>query len=287
MNYIKLLKQKAEKSGSIVCMGLDPVIEKIPFEEKNIKKKIVKFYAEILEAIKTEQVGLGAVKPNYAFYAQYGFPGLRALKKVISLYKKAGYLVILDAKRGDIGKTSDAYAKEVFDFWKVDAVTVAPYMGNDSFGPFIKYCEKGKGVYLLVRTSNPGAVDLQDIKTEEGSPFYMEASKLLVKYYKHGISAVVGATYPSELAEISRFFVDNGKEVPFLIPGVGGQGGSAKEIIDALKQTNNPLWLHRINNSSGINFAWEKEGKPEDFAMAAVRAIKKLNEEINYQPELH
>jgi len=282
MNYIDLLKKTAEKSKSIICMGIDPVLEKIPLEEKDIEKKLVKFYSGILEAITSEKIGLGAVKPNYAFYAQYGFPGLRALKEIISIYKKAGFLIILDAKRGDIGKTSDAYAKEVFDFWEADAVTVAPYMGNDSFGPFTKYCEKGKGVYLLVRTSNPGAVDLQDIKTEHGNPFYMETAELLVKYYKEGVSAVVGATYPSELAEISEFFVKNRKQVPFLIPGVGKQGGTIKEVIDALIKTKNPLWLHRINSSSGINFAWEKEQNPEDFAGAAVREIQKLNKEISY-----
>lgn len=284
MSYIDLLREKAEQTGSIVCMGLDPVIEKIPIEEKDDGEKIIKFYTDILDAIKAEGIALGAVKPNYAFYAQYGFPGLRALKEIISLYKKAGHIVILDAKRGDIGKTSDAYAKEVFGFWGADAVTVAPYMGNDSFGPFTKYCEKSKGVYLIVRTSNPGAVDLQNIKTSEGNPFYMETSKLLLKYYKPGISAVIGATYPSELKEISSFFVSKGKQVPFLIPGVGGQGGSAKEIIHVLKETKNPLWLHRISSSSGISFAWEKEGNPEDFAMAAVREIKKLNEEIGYKP---
>ncbi len=282
MTYIDLLRTKAEESKSILCMGLDPELDKIPIDEKNIEKKIMKFYTGILGAIKAENAKLGAVKPNYAFYAQYGLPGLRALKRVISLYKKEGYLIILDAKRGDIGKTSDAYAREVFDFWEADAVTVAPYMGNDSFGPFFSYCEKGKGVYLLVRTSNPGAVDLQDIKTEEGNPLYMESAKLLLKYYKPGVSAVVGATYPKEMEEISKFFASHGKQVPFLIPGVGGQGGSAPEAAEALKNTENPLWLHRINSSSGISFAWEKEGNPEDYAMAAIRAIKKLNNEINF-----
>ncbi len=281
MSYIDLLQKSAGKNNSIVCVGLDPVLEKIPIQEKNITKKIVKFYSDLLEAIKSEDAGIGCVKPNYAFYAQYGFPGLRALKKVISIYKKSKYLVILDAKRGDIGKTSDAYAREVFLFWKVDAVTVAPYMGNDSFGPFVEYCKKGKGVYLLVRTSNKGAVDMQNIKTESGNTFYMETAGLLLKYYQPGISAVVGATYPLELEEISKFFVSQ-KQVPMLIPGVGGQGGSAREVANILRKTNNPLWLHRMNSSAGINYAYEQY-KTDDYAGAAVKEIKKLNYEIGYR----
>jgi len=276
-----MLRESADKNQSIVCMGMDPVLEKIPIEG-DTETKIVKFYQDILEAIQSENVGIGCVKPNYAFYAQYGFAGLKALKQVITLAKEKGHLVILDAKRGDIGKTSAAYAKEVFDFWGADSVTVAPYMGNDSFGPFTKHCEGDKGVYLLVRTSNPGAVDLQDIKTNLDNPFYMETAKLLLKYYKEGISAVIGATYPEELKQISKVFVESQKQIPFLIPGVGGQGGSIKEVIGALKETNNPLWLHRINSSSGINFAYEKQ-ETDDYAGAAVKAIIELNKEIGFQ----
>ena len=306
MSYIEQLKEHAEKNQSIVCMGMDPVIEKIPISGGN-EEKIVKFYSDILSAIKTEGVRPGIVKPNYAFYEQYGMEGLRALKKVIELYKQDGFMIIMDAKRGDIGKTSAAYARGMFDFWGVDALTVAPYMGFDSVGPFVDYCDKGKSVYILCRTSNDGAVDLQGLECLEGSEgreggegkeglggsegkegsevgkkLFMKTAEMIVgRWHKDNVSAVVGATSPEELKMVSEFFVKSGKHIPMLIPGVGAQGGSAEDVVKVLQETNNPLWLHRINSSSGINFAYEKE-ETDDYAGAAVRAIKKLNEEIGY-----
>jgi len=256
---------------------MDPVLEKIPLEG-SAEEVIVKFYSDILDAMISSGIKPGIVKPNYAFYAQYGFDGLRALKKLIELYHRNGFLIILDAKRGDIGKTSAAYAKEAFKFWGADALTVAPYMGSDSVGPFIDF---GKGVYILDRTSNPGAVDLQNMKID-GVPVYMKLAENIVKWHKPGVGAVVGATYPKELEEISSFFVKSGKSVPFLIPGVGKQGGSAAEVAAALKKTGNDLSIHRINSSSGINFAYEKKGT-DDYAGAAVEAIKELNKEIGFQ----
>jgi orotidine-5'-phosphate decarboxylase len=276
MNFTEQLKQAAKDNASIVCMGMDPVLEKIPIRGET-EEVIVKFYTDILNTIISEDVRPGIVKPNYAFYAQYGFPGLRALKKLIELYHEKKFLVILDAKRGDIGKTSTAYAKEAFEFWKADALTVAPYMGSDSVGPFIDF---GKGVYILDRTSNPGAVDLQNMEVN-GVPVYMKLAENIIKWHKPGVGAVVGATYPKELEQISTFFIKGGKEVPFLIPGVGKQGGSAAEVVEALKKTGNDLSIHRINSSSGINFAYEKKGT-DDYAGAAVEAIKELNKEIGF-----
>ena len=280
MNFLTKLRKSAEQNNSIVCMGMDPVLEKIPIQGKP-DKVIFKFFSDILDAMKAENIKPGIVKPNYAYYAMHGFPGLRALKKLINLYKKEKLLVILDAKRGDIGKTSEAYAKEAFDFWKADAVTVAPYMGSDSVGPFLDYCDSGKGVYILNRTSNPGAVDLQNVMCD-GTPVYLKVSQKLVDWYKPGIGAVVGATYPAELEQISNFFVHSRREVSFLIPGVGSQGGPAAEVADVLRKTNNELAIHRINSSSGIIFAHEKE-KSTDYAGEAVKAIKRLNEEIRFK----
>jgi len=279
MNYTQLLREKTQERMSIVCMGMDPVVEKIPFKG-DAEKAISIFYAMILEAVKGEDVALNTVKPNYAFYAQYGFPGLRALKKVIELSKKHDMLVILDAKRGDIGSTSAAYAKEAFDFWGADAVTVAPYMGSDSVGPFIEWCDKGKGVYILNRTSNKGALDVQN-EMVAGKPVYMKVAERIVAWGKPGTGAVVGATYPKELEEISSFYVKSGKKIPLLIPGVGAQGGSAGDVMKALKASGNDLTIQRINSSSGISFAYLEE-KREDYAGAAVKAIQKLNKEIGY-----
>jgi len=157
-------------------------------------------------------------------------------------------------------------------------VTVAPYMGSDSVGPFISWGEKGKGVYVLLRTSNKGAVDIQDIKSD-GKKIYQKTAEKMLEWHKPGLGAVVGATYLDELRALSSFFVNSGKEVPFLIPGGGAQGGSAAEVAEALRSTGNDILIHRINSSSEINYAYLKEGT-DDFAGAAVRAIKKLNAEI-------
>ena len=279
MDYIEQLKSRTKQTKSIVCMGIDPVLEKIPIQEKSIEKKLTKFYLDILDAIISEKTEPAIVKPNYAFFGQYGFDGLRALKKIIEAYKKQGIPVLLDAKRGDIGNTSVAYAKEVFEFWQADAVTINPYLGSDSVDAFIQWCEKGKGVYMLVRTSNKGAIDLQNLEVQ-GTPIYMKVAQKLLDWYKPGLGAVVGATYPKELEQISKFFVGSKKHVPLLIPGVGAQGGTAQDVVEALKKSGNDLTIHRINSSSDINYAYEKQ-KTDDYAGAAADAIKKLNKEIN------
>ncbi len=272
-SYTEVLRHKAAETGSIVCLGMDPVIEKIPIKEQSPEKRIVKFYSDILAATNSL---IGAAKPNYAFYAQYGFPGLRALKKVITACKGYKIPVILDAKRADIGKTSEAYAKEAFEFWKADALTVQPYMGMDSVQPFMEYCKKGKGVYLLVRTSNKGAADFQE-KGMDGKPFYMRLAEKTAEWHQPGTGAVVGATNIEELREIAGYFNDSGKEIPLLIPGVGSQGGNAADTAKAL--TNH--MIHRINSSSGINYAYEKY-RTENYAEAAVKAVRELNSEISF-----
>ncbi|MBD3202949.1 orotidine-5'-phosphate decarboxylase [Candidatus Woesearchaeota archaeon] len=279
MNFIKNLKIKAKEKDSIVCMGMDPVLDRIPIKG-NPEEVITTFYMDILEEMEQQNIWPAIVKPNIAFYEQYGFEGLKALKQLIPAYQKKGIPVLLDAKRGDIGKTSKAYAKNLFEFWKASAATIAPYMGSDSVGPFIDWCKKGKGVYILVRTSNKGAVDIQNLKVG-GKPVYLKTCEKIVEWYEPGISVVVGATYPKELEEISEFFVKSGKEIPMLIPGVGSQGGTAQEVVGALKKTGNPLEIHRINSSSGINYAYEKEDT-DDYAGAAVRAIERLNKEIGF-----
>lgn len=282
MNYTELLKQKAQENKSIVCVGLDPVLEKIPLQG-NPEEVITKFYLDLLDAFISEDTLPGAVKPNIAFYEQFGLPGLRALRKITDAYKDKGFIVIVDAKRGDIGKTSAAYAKAVYDVWNFDCVTVAPYMGSDSVGPFIDYSEKGKGVYILCRTSNKEAVDIQDLKVgNEGIPLYMKTTEKIIEWAKPGTGAVVGATYPKELEEIAKLFVNSGKQIPLLIPGVGTQGGSAQEVIQALKNANYDLSIVRINSSSGINYAYQKQDT-DDYAGAAVKALKQLNREIGFK----
>ena len=281
MRYIDFLRECAKENESIVCVGLDPVVDRIPISGSP-EKAITEFYSVMLDAFKSEALLPGAVKPNYAYYAQYGFQGLRALKKVIEKAKHYNIPVILDAKRGDIGKSSAAYAVECFEFWEADAVTISPYMGTDSVMPFVEWCgEKGKGVYVLNRTSNAGAKDLQDLQDADGNKIYDKVSGLIVEWGANArgtVGAVVGATSLDELGEIAKFYALRGSPVPFLIPGVGSQGGSAQEAVNALKNARQELAIHRINSSSGINYAYEKDDS--DFAEAAVRALKQLNEEI-------
>ena len=275
MNFPELLEKTAERNGSIVCFGIDPVIEKMPLQQKDAEKKIANFYSEILTAVAEN---IAAVKPNYAFFAQYGFPGLRALETIIAAAKKKKLPVILDAKRGDIGKSSEAYSKEVFEAWKADAVTVSPYMGSDSVAPFTQWCSKGRGVYVLVRTSNPGAKDLQQLQLKNGKEVFMEAAAKVVEWHKPGVGAVVGATNIFELKKILELFAGTGKKIPLLIPGVVAQGGNAADVAALLRRTAGSLKINRISSSSGISYAYEDFGG--DYAEAAAKAVKELNSEV-------
>jgi orotidine-5'-phosphate decarboxylase len=284
MEFVEFLKSTAKENRSIVCMGLDPVIERIPFKGKDAEETILRFYSEIFSAFSSEQLFPSAVKPNYAFFAQYGFPGLRALRQLILKAKELRLPVVFDGKRGDIGKSSAAYAKEVFAFWEADAVTVSPFMGSDSIKPFIEFCEKkGNGVYVLNRTSNPGAKDFQDLKVE-GKPLFLSVSKKILEWgsnAKGNLGAVIGATSLNELKQISEFFFASKKTVPFLVPGVGSQGGSAREVVQVMKSVGLELSIQRINSSSGLNYAFEKT-QESDFAGATVKALRELNKEIGF-----
>lgn len=271
MLFTEKLRQKAGEANSIVCLGMDPVIDKIPLK-LDVQKNITKFYADILEATADK---IGAAKPNYAFFAQYGFPGLKALKEIISICKKKNVITILDAKRGDTGKSSEAYAKEIFDFWKADAATISPYMGKDSVMPFIKYCGKGKGVYILVRTSNPGANDVQEISSSSNKKIFAIVAEKVSEWKKEGTGAVVGATNTAELSQINELF--RGK-IPLLIPGAGAQGGSAKEVAEVLKRAGD-IKIHRINSSRSINYAYIEQDT-DDYAGEAAKAVDQLNREI-------
>jgi len=272
MNYLERLISASEKFNSIICMGLDPVLEDIPVEGEP-GDAIYIFYETILDKMVQTGTLPGAVKPNYAFYAQYGLEGIDALQRIIRLYKNEGLPVILDVKRGDIGKTAAAYAREAFDFFGADAVTLSPYLGYDSVSPFISgYPDRG--YYILTRTSNKSASDFQDLGTGTGTLFMRVAEKIL-EWYHPGIGSVVGATYPEELSRVSSLFTSSGKDVPLLIPGIGAQGGDLDETLRIL-DTFPDRRIHRINSSSGINYAYKKLGNL-NYADAAVTALKELN----------
>lgn len=275
MDYLDSLKLSYDKFNSIICLGLDPVIEDIPLSG-DPQSVIVAFYEEILNKILQKKIYPSAVKPNYAFYAQYGMAGIDALLKIISLFGHEGFPVILDVKRGDIDKTAAAYAREAFDFYKADAVTLAPYMGFDSIHPFIELFPT-KGYYVLTKTSNKSSIDIQDLMLDN-EPLYLHVAKKITEWHQPGLGSVVGATYPEQLSQIALTYIRSRKEIPLLIPGIGAQGGSLEEVMGVLKQFHD-IRIHRINSSSAINYAYKKHKKLH-YAEAAVKALKELNDAV-------
>jgi orotidine-5'-phosphate decarboxylase len=213
-----------------------------------------------------------AYKPNIAFYEAQGEKGLDALFQTVKHIPK-DIPVIIDAKRGDIGNTSAAYAKALFDHFNFDAVTVSPYLGFDSLEPFLKY--KEKGVIILCRTSNKGAADFQSLLCQyEGKtmPLYeIVALKASQWNTNHNIGLVVGATYPEELKNIRQAHPD----IPILIPGVGAQGGDLDLAVRYGIDAHNRGII--INSSRGIIYA----SKGSDFASAARRATQNMRDGIN------
>ncbi|MBM3228867.1 orotidine-5'-phosphate decarboxylase [Candidatus Parvarchaeota archaeon] len=284
MGYIEFLADCAKANRSIVCLGLDPILEKLPPSVAGREERIVGFFSEIVDAALCEQqvlagASIGAIKPNYAYFAQYGFDGLRALKALIDRYK-GKVPIIFDGKRGDIGRSSEAYAKEVFDFWNADATTVSPYMGEDSVMPFIERCKQGRGVYILCKTSNSGSHDLQSMVLDNGKQVFAHVASKMEKWHVDGVGAVFGATYIDELETIIWQFYDSHKKLPLLIPGVGAQGGSAADTAKILRTVwRETLPLHRINSSSGITYAYQKYGST-DYVGCALKEIGRLNQEI-------
>jgi len=261
MSARERLVKLAEESRTILCFGVDPDIERIGAKVHGAGKPeetIGPFFHSIIERLLDENA-IAAIKPNYAFFAQYGFEGLYVLNELIQHYGRRTF-VILDAKRGDIGKTGTAYAREVYDFWGADAVTLSPYMGSDSVKPFLR---EGKLAYVLCRTSNTGAKDFQELDCG-GEPLY---EKVLDKAKEWGTGIVVGAT-----SDAIKGIVRKAQGVPMLIPGIGAQGGDLGMVMEAIKDEPH---IHRINASSSIAYAFERHGgSPAD---AAAREAARLN----------
>ena len=209
-----------QSSQSLLCIGLDIDLNKVPAEHKRAPDPIFSFNKHIIDATADF---VCAYKPNIAFYEMYGTKGLDALTKTIDYIHAKNILVILDAKRGDIGNSSAAYARAAFEVFKADAVTVNPYMGEDSIEPFANYVDKG--IFILCLTSNPGAKDFQ---TREN--LYKQVAKKAVKWdHNQNIGLVVGATKPGQLKEIRKIV----GRMPILIPGVGTQGGDLIQSVKA------------------------------------------------------
>ncbi len=277
MDYCSLLRSSARKFNSIVCLGLDPVLGNIPVEKGSPGERIRSFYETMLNTMARRNILPAAVKPNYAFYAQYGLDGIGTLAAVIDACRGLGLPVILDVKRGDIGSTAEAYSREAYEFFNADAVTLSPYLGFDSIEPFLTNYP-AKGAYILNKTSNKSSGELQDLVIE-GEPLFLWVSKKIVEWHRPGIGAIVGATYPEELVSIGNIFIKSGLDIPLLIPGIGSQGGSVEAVCSALR-LHPDFSLHRINSSSAINYAYRQ--RPDlRYDDAAASALAALNDEIN------
>ena len=260
MKFLEKLDQATDKNNSLLCVGLDIDLNRIPQNILNKEDPIYIFNREIINATKDL---VCAYKPNIAFYEMHGIYGLSSLIKTIELIQGTGIPVILDAKRGDIGHSSAAYAKSIFEVYKAEATTVNPYLGHDSVEPFLEY--QDKGIFILCLTSNPGAKDFQ-------KELFMDVAHEVKKWNKYGnCGLVVGATKPEELKEIRRIAED----MPILIPGVGAQGGDIESSVKygVNKQGNRAI----LNSSRSIIYA----SKEENFAEAARKAAQKLRDAIN------
>jgi len=264
MKFAEKLAHATLNNKSLLCVGLDPDPSLMPE-----KIGVIEFNKAIIDAT----AGLVcAYKPNFAFYEALGIAGLEALRKTVE-HIPPNIPVIADAKRSDIGNTAKAYAKSIFDYYGFDAVTVNPYLGFDSLEPFINY--KDKCVFLLCRTSNPGAVDFQSLPCNvPPTPrhlFEIVAEKASQWNKSGNIGLVVGATYPEELNIIRQ----NHPDMLLLIPGVGTQGGDLQTVIRYGINARKEGVI--INSSRQVIYA----SKDKDFAAAARRVAAGIRDRIN------
>lgn len=221
MRFVEQLDRAVEKNKSSLCVGLDVDLTRIPSNFLSSEDPIFFFNREIINATKNL---VCAYKPNMAFYEMYGLYGLSALIRTVEFIHEQGALAILDAKRGDVGHSSTAYAKSIFESFKADATTVNPYMGHDSVKPFLDYQEKG--IFILCLTSNVGFKDFQIAGADE--PLYISVARRVKEWNHYGnCGLVVGATKPEELKAIRKIAGD----MPILIPGVGAQGGDLEASV--------------------------------------------------------
>ncbi len=268
MSFIEQLNQSWSQSGSLLCVGLDPDVSRLPSALRGDKSQgIFEFTKAIVDA--THDL-VCAFKPQIAYFSAESAE--KQLVEVIA-YIKSNYPdvpVILDAKRGDIGSTAEKYAVEAFERYQADAVTVNPYLGFDSVAPFTAY--KDKGVILLCRTSNPGAASFQDLEID-GVPLYKKVALAASNEWNDNgnCSLVVGATWPEQMAEVRALVGD----MPFLVPGVGTQGGDVEAMVKA-GQTAAGSGL-MISSSRAVLYASEGD----DFAEAARAEALQLRNQIN------
>ena len=262
------LVENIRRKGSFLCVGLDPDIKKIPQHLLTEENPLLAFNKAIIDA--TAQYAV-AYEPNLAFYESLGVEGWIALEETVKYIKEKypDQFIIADAKRGDIGNTSQLYARSFFEHLDVDAITVAPYMGEDSVTPFLGY--EGKWVILLALTSNKGSHDFQLIEDKEGKRIFEHVLETSAKWASSDeMMYVVGATQGAMFQDIRKVSPNSF----LLVPGVGAQGGSLEEVAKYGMIEDCGLL---VNSSRGIIYA----SKGEDFAEAAGNEAKKLRDEMS------
>ncbi|HEU4623530.1 MAG TPA: orotidine-5'-phosphate decarboxylase [Steroidobacteraceae bacterium] len=265
--FIQRLRAAWAQNDSLVCVGLDPEIERLPAAIAAEPSPIFQFNKAIIDA--TADL-VCAYKPQFAHYAAYEAEDQleRTIEYIHRVYPAIP--VILDAKRGDVGNTAERYALEAFERYGADAVTVNPYLGGDSLEPFLRH--ENKGVVILCRTSNPGARDVQDLQVGTRRLYHAIAEMVAQRWNTRGnCMLVVGATYPRELAEIREIAGD----IPFLVPGVGAQGGDVAQAVQHGRTRDGTGLV--ISSSRAILYA----SAGPDFAAAARRATLTLRDQIN------
>ncbi len=225
LKFSERLDRAYAAADSLVCVGLDPDLSRLPDDLRSDDEPLFAFNRRIVDATRDL---CAAYKPQIAFYSALGKEDELAASIRYIRERAPAALVILDAKRGDIGNTAEAYAREAFERYDADAVTVNPYMGEDAVLPFLARPERG--AVILCRTSNPGGHDFQDLVID-GLPLYRRvAQRAATRWNRHGnLMLVVGATRPQEMAELRRAH----PELPFLVPGIGAQGGDLEGILSA------------------------------------------------------
>lgn len=267
MKFIEKLELAQKKNRSLLCVGLDPSLERLPEVCRLESQPFLAFNRALIDA--TADL-VCAYKPQIAHYAACGVETelLTTISYINKTYPEIP--VILDAKRGDIGSTAEKYAIEAFERYQADAVTVNPYLGGDSLEPFLNYSEKG--VVVLCRTSNPGGSDLQSLEVD-GEALYLKLARLATTSWNvnGNILLVVGATWPEELARVREVVGD----IPLLVPGVGAQGGDLAAVLEAGLDSKGAGLV--INSSRGIIYA----SSGEDFAQAARQEALELRDAIN------
>jgi orotidine-5'-phosphate decarboxylase len=267
VNFMQALRDRWTSADSLVCVGLDPEPSKFPARVRNDPDAVFSFCRAIVDATASYAC---CFKPQIAHFAALGAED--ALQRVIAHVHAVhpGVPVILDSKRGDIGSTAQHYAAEAFDRYGADAVTANPYLGRDALQPFLDRADRG--VVILCRTSNPGAADLQDLAVE-GRPLYQHIAEKIARDWNgnRNCALVVGATWPEQLREVRAIVGD----VPFLVPGVGAQGGDVEAVVRNAKTADGTGLM--VSSSRAILYA----STGDDFAEAAAHAAKALRDEIN------